>query len=68
VATELKTEVINLRMAPATKQLLRAAAEHEHRTLSNMVDYLILDYCRRNGIEPGGEGSPAKPSKSKGTA
>lgn len=45
-----KTEAINLRMAPGTKELLRRAAEHEHRTLSNMLEVLILDYCRVNSL------------------
>lgn len=48
--TERKTDAINLRMAPATKELLRLAASKEHRTLSNMIDFLILDHCERNGI------------------
>lgn len=50
--TERKTEAINLRMAPATKELLRLAAAKEHRTVSNMIDFLILDHCERNGIVP----------------
>lgn len=32
------------------KELLRVVAAHEHRTLSNMVEHLIIDYCERNGI------------------
>lgn len=47
---ERKTEAINLRMAPGMKELLRRAAEHEHRTLSNMLEVLILDYCRVNNL------------------
>lgn len=47
---ELKTEAINLRMSPTTKELLRLAARAERRTLSNMLEVLILDHCERNGI------------------
>jgi hypothetical protein len=47
---ERKTEAINLRMAPGMKDLLRRAAEHEHRTLSNMLEVLILDYCRVHNL------------------
>lgn len=50
-----KTEAINLRMSPAVKGLLRSAAEREHRTLSNMLEVLILEHCRRNGIEAHGD-------------
>lgn len=47
---ERKTEAINLRMAPGMKELLRRAAEYEHRTLSNMLEVLILDYCRAHNL------------------
>ncbi|KGC43884.1 hypothetical protein DO66_995 [Burkholderia pseudomallei] len=47
---ERKTEAINLRMSPTTKELLRLAAGAERRTLSNMLEVLILDYCERHGI------------------
>lgn len=47
---ERKTEAINLRMAPSVKELLRRAAQHEHRTLSNMLEVLILDYCRAHEL------------------
>jgi len=53
--TERKTEAINLRMAPSTKELLRLAAEAEHRTLSNMLEVLILEYCEQHGIHAGTE-------------
>lgn len=52
-----KTQAINLRMSPRTKELLRRAAESEHRTLSNMLEFLIFEYCDRNGIKT--EGTPA---------
>jgi hypothetical protein len=59
--SERKTEAINLRMAPGMKELLRRAAEKEHRTLSNMLEVLILDYCKENGLtEPGATTSSPK--------
>lgn len=45
-----KTEVINLRMSSEMKAMLRAAAEREHRTLSNMIEHLLIDYCERHAI------------------
>ena len=51
VSDQRKTQAINLRMSPATKGLLRAAAERDHRTLSNLLEVLIIEHCRRNGIE-----------------
>lgn len=56
-ASHRKTEAMNLRMSPAVKGLLRAAASREHRTLSNMLEVLILEHCRRHGIAPEEEGA-----------
>lgn len=49
--SERKTEVVNLRMSPRVKELLRVAAAHERRTLSNMLEVLIEDYCKDNRLE-----------------
>lgn len=48
--SERKTEVVNLRMSPRLKELLRLAAAHERRTLSNMLEVLIEDFCKDRGI------------------
>ena len=62
--TERKTEAINLRMAPGVKELLRRAALHEHRTLSNMLEVLILDYCRAKNLMEA-KGMASTPPKKK---
>lgn len=49
---ERKSEAINLRMSPSTKELLRLVAEREHRTLSNMLEVLILEHAQRLGVNP----------------
>ena len=46
-----KTETLSFRMAPDLKKALRDAAEREHRSIANMVEVMILDYCARTGIE-----------------
>lgn len=45
-----KTSTLTLRIEPAFKNALRVAAEGEHRSISNMVEVLIRDYCRVHGI------------------
>ncbi|TCO82990.1 hypothetical protein EV699_10335 [Plasticicumulans lactativorans] len=45
-----KTSTLTFRIEPALKEALRMAAEREHRSLANMVEVLIRDYCGRNGI------------------
>ena len=45
-----KTTTLTFRIKPALKEGLRAAAEREHRSIANMVEVLIRDYCKRNDI------------------
>jgi hypothetical protein len=50
-----KTVALAFRVTPETKRLLVAAAEHEHRTLTNMFEVLVEEFCVRTGI---GEKAP----------
>lgn len=45
-----KTTTLTLRIDPAIKEGLRLAAEREHRSMTNMFEVLIRDYCEREGI------------------
>jgi len=45
-----KTATVTFRIDPAVKEALRTAAAREHRSIANMVEVLIRDYCGRNGI------------------
>jgi len=45
-----KTATLTFRIDPALKEALRTAAQQEHRSIANMVEVLIRDYCGRNGI------------------
>ena len=49
--TERKSDAVNFRMVPSTKELLRLAAGREHRTLSNMLGVFILEQAAKAGIE-----------------
>lgn len=60
---ERKTETVNLRLSPRMKELLRIAAEREHRTLSNMIEALVLDYCERQGIAVAQSENPSRTIK-----
>ena len=56
-----KSEAVNLRMTPEIKQMLRLAAGRERRTISNMVEVLVLAYCQQHEIEVDAEvDSPGK--------
>ncbi len=45
-----KTSTLTFRIAPALKEALRTAAVREHRSIANMVEVMIRDYCKRNDI------------------
>jgi len=45
-----KTATVTFRIDPAVKEALRAAAAREHRSIANMVEVLIRDYCDKNNI------------------
>lgn len=45
-----KTSTLTFRIESALKEALRTAAEREHRSIANMVEVLIRDYCGRHGI------------------
>lgn len=46
-----KTETITVRIEPAVKAGLKAMAERERRSLANMIEVMIRDYCGRNGVK-----------------
>ncbi len=51
-----KTETLTVRVEPAVKAGLKAMAEQERRSLANMIEVMIRDYCGRHGVtvpEPG---------------
>jgi hypothetical protein len=45
-----KNSTLTLRIETALKVALKTAAEAEHRSIANMVEVLIRDYCKREGI------------------
>jgi hypothetical protein len=46
----LKTETVTVRIEPAVKAGLKAVAEQERRSLANMIEVMIRDYCGLHGI------------------
>lgn len=49
-----KTETLNLRVSAQFKQLLRRAAEAEHRSQTNLLEKLVCDHCAAVGLMPAG--------------
>lgn len=46
----IKTATLTFRIDPGLKEALRIAADHEHRSIANMVEVLIRNYCEQRGI------------------
>ena len=45
-----KTATLTFRIDPGLKEALRTAADQERRSIANMVEVLIRDYCEERGI------------------
>ena len=54
---ETKSTTLTVRVHPGVKGGLRAVADKERRSLANMIEVMILDYCGERGIEIPGEAS-----------
>ena len=46
-----KTEVATIKLTPQCRVAWEAAAAVETRSLANMFEVAILDYCRRHGVK-----------------
>lgn len=46
----VKTKAMTLRVTPAFKQLLDAAAMHEQRSRTNLIERLVVEHCRALGL------------------
>lgn len=45
-----KTASFTVRIGPDIKRLLAVASVAERRSLANMLEVMVLDYCNRRGI------------------
>jgi hypothetical protein len=45
-----KSEVVSVRVEPHIKTALQTAAGREMRSLANMIEVMVVAYCRANGV------------------
>jgi hypothetical protein len=45
-----KTATLTFRIDPGLKEALRTVADQEHRSIANMIEVLIREYCGQRGI------------------
>ena len=53
----LKDETLSIRTTSEVKQLIRLAAEKEHRSIASMLEVLILSYAQQKGLATEDKGS-----------
>lgn len=58
-----KTTTLTFRIESGLKEALRAAAAREHRSIANMVEVMIREYCGRVGVVIAEQTPPAGASK-----
>ena len=56
-----KTATLTLRVDPQVKELLTTAADADRRSLSNMLEVIVLEYCKQHGITADERQLAAKP-------
>lgn len=49
--SKTKTAVMTLRVEPHVKVAAKLAAEHDHRSVANLIEVLILAHCRQLNLE-----------------
>lgn len=47
---DTKSETLNLRVSPTFKKALKEAADNEQRSMVNMLEVLLSEYCEKKGI------------------
>lgn len=64
----------SIRLSPEIKQALQEIADYEYRSPSNMIEFLIVERCRKMGIavdvsksKRTGKGKPRASQKRNGT-
>lgn len=61
IKSDSKSSVVSVRVEPRVKQALQAAAEREMRSQANMVEVIVLAYCRANNIPVQGDSPDTLP-------
>ena len=47
---QLKDETLSIRTSADIKQLLKLAADREHRSVASMIEVLVLAYAHEHGL------------------
>ena len=58
----VKSQVVSIRVEPCIKKALQSAADREMRSLANMVEVMVVTYCRAQGYPLDGVAGDALPN------
>ena len=58
----IKTEVVSVRVEPRIKAALQSAAEREMRSVANMLEVMVVAYCRDRNIPVEGDSADMLPA------
>lgn len=47
-----KNETLTIRTSADIKDLLRQAADREHRSLASMIEVMVMDYAKKAKLQP----------------
>ena len=47
-----KNETLTIRTTAEIKDLLRQAADREHRSLASMIEVLVMEYAKKAKLQP----------------
>jgi len=59
-----KTVSVSYRVTPEFKEMLELAAAREKRSRTNLLEWLLAEYCREVGLRPGS--SPSSSTEAAG--
>jgi len=60
-----KTSVMTLRVSPEVKAAAELAAERDHRSVTSLIEVLILNHCKSMDIQPPTTQPKETPNESK---
>jgi hypothetical protein len=60
-----KTTTLTFRIEPDLKRAVCSAAELEHRSIANMIEVMIRDYCGKVGVPIQGASATKPKTKAK---
>lgn len=60
----MKSQVVSVRVEPRIKDALQTAADREMRSLANMIEVMVVAYCRNQGYPLPGVPDEALPQAS----